>query len=178
MLTDEAIGGRAEGECKAEEVVEEAAGGGVEDIGEHDIHGVFGANGAGTEHGEAKLHGEDEISGEKEVSVVDGIIGVGELVVDVGEFIADEGSGGGGVGAQELSQLVGRAVQGRHERWILPITLSYEEEGESVREQRRNPSLKMRRLYRIQFIRGSRDLLETSWVSLSFLFFFSFFFFF
>ena len=61
VAADEAVGGAAEGECKAEQVVGETAGGGVEDVGEHDVHGVFGSDGAGAEHGEAELHGEDKI---------------------------------------------------------------------------------------------------------------------
>lgn len=41
VFPDEAVGGGAEGEGEAEEVVEDAAGGGVEHVGEHDVHGVF-----------------------------------------------------------------------------------------------------------------------------------------
>ena len=52
MAADEAVGEGAEGECEAEEVVREAAGGGVEDFGEHDVHGVLGSDGASAEHGE------------------------------------------------------------------------------------------------------------------------------
>nr|GMD67820.1 hypothetical protein CR513_44452 [Ipomoea batatas] len=61
VVADEAVGvaAGAEGEGEAEEVVEEATGGGVEDVGEHDVHSVLGADGAGAEHGEAELHGED-----------------------------------------------------------------------------------------------------------------------
>ncbi|KAF7837395.1 hypothetical protein G2W53_005877 [Senna tora] len=98
MTADEGVGGGTEGESEAEEVVEEAAGGGVEDVGEHDVHGVFGANGAGAEHGEAELHGEDEVGGEEEVGVVEGIGGVGEVVGDDFKLIADEVGGGASVG--------------------------------------------------------------------------------
>ncbi|KAH7850565.1 hypothetical protein Vadar_000007 [Vaccinium darrowii] len=66
MVVDEAIRRGAEGEGKVEEVVEEVAGSGVEDV----------------EHGEAKLHGEDKVGGEEEVGGVDGVGGVAELVVD------------------------------------------------------------------------------------------------
>lgn len=59
MAADEAVGGCSKGESKAEEIVGEATGCSVEDIGEHDVHGVFGSNGAGAEHGKTKLHGED-----------------------------------------------------------------------------------------------------------------------
>lgn len=59
MAADEAVGGCSKGESEAEEIVGEATGGSVKDIGEHDVHGVFGSNRAGTEHGETKLHGED-----------------------------------------------------------------------------------------------------------------------
>ena len=122
VFTDEAIGGRAKGKSEAKEVVEKATGGGIEDIGEHNIHGVLGTNRASAEHGEAKLHGKDEISREKEVSIVDRIVGVGEIVGDGGESIAYERGGGRAVGTQELSQLLRRAVQGRHGRWIpIPI---------------------------------------------------------
>lgn len=106
MAADEAVGRRTVGEGEAEEVVEEAAGGGVEDVGEHDVHGVFGANGAGAEHGEAELHGEDEVGGVEEVGVVDGVVDVGEAVGGGGEEAADVCGGAGGVsgvGAEEWS---------------------------------------------------------------------------
>lgn len=109
VAADEAVGRGAESEGEAEEVVEEAAGGGVEDVGEHDVHGVFGADGAGAEHGEAELHGEDEVGGEEEVGSVDGVVGVYEFVGDGGELVAEVGGGGGGVGgvgAKELRQVI------------------------------------------------------------------------
>ena len=115
VVADEAVWRGAESEGEAEEVVEEAAGGGVEDVGEHDVHGVFGADGAGAEHGEAELHGEDEVGGEEEVGSVDGVVGVYEFVGDGGELVAEVGGGGGGVGgvgAKELGQ-VSRAVRWR-----------------------------------------------------------------
>ena len=58
----ETVGGGTEGEGEAEEVVGEAAGGSVKDVGEHYVHGVLGADGAGAQHGEAELHGEDKVS--------------------------------------------------------------------------------------------------------------------
>ncbi|KAM3388167.1 hypothetical protein ACQJBY_010748 [Aegilops geniculata] len=83
VLPDEAVGGRAEGEGEAEEVVEERAGGGVEHVGEHDVHGVLGPDGAGAEHGEAELHGEDEVGREEQVGGVHRRRGVGEPVAQV-----------------------------------------------------------------------------------------------
>ncbi len=77
MAADEAIGGLAEGKSEAEEVVGKATGRGVEDVGEHNVHGVFGANRASTKHGKAELHGEDKIGREEKVSAVDGITSVG-----------------------------------------------------------------------------------------------------
>lgn len=61
MMANEAIRGCAEGEGEAKEVIRDGTGCSVEDVGEHDVHGVFGANGAGAEHGKAQLHGEDEV---------------------------------------------------------------------------------------------------------------------
>ena len=107
MAADEGVGGAAEGKGEAEEVVKEAAGGSVEDVGEHDVHGVFSTDGAGAEHGEAELHREDEVGGEEEVDGVDGEFGVGEVGGGCRELIADEGGCGAGVrdiGAEELSQ--------------------------------------------------------------------------
>ena len=95
VFANEGVGGRSEGESEAEEVVEETAGCGVEDVGEHDVHGVFGSYGTGTEHGEAELHGEDEVGREEEVGGVDGIGGVSEFGGDGGELAADVGGGGG-----------------------------------------------------------------------------------
>lgn len=116
MTADEGVGGSAKSEGEAEEVVEKAAGSGVKDVGEHDVHGVFGADGAGTEHGKAELHGEDEIGGEEKVDGVDGEFGVGEVVGGGGEFVANEGGGGTGVGdiwTEELGQSE-RAICSRH----------------------------------------------------------------
>lgn len=98
MFPDEPVRRPAKGEGEAEEVVEEAAGGGVENVGEHDVHGVLGANRAGAEHGEAELHGEDEVGGEEQVGGVDGVGGVDEFVRDDGELAADVLCGAGGVG--------------------------------------------------------------------------------
>lgn len=47
VSADEGVGGSAEGKGKAEEVIGEGTGSGIEDVGEHDIHGVLGTNGAG-----------------------------------------------------------------------------------------------------------------------------------
>ena len=98
MLADKAVGGGAEGEGKAEEIVKEAAGGGVENIGQHNVHGVLGADGAGAEHREAELHRKDKVRGEEEVRCVDGIgrvlelrRHVAKLRGDVVEATADEG---------------------------------------------------------------------------------------
>ena len=103
VLADEAVGGGAEGEGKAKEIVEEASGGGIENVGEHDVHGVLGADGAGAEHREAELHYEDEVRGEEQVRRVDGAAGVPQLRrhgvklrCDVVETAADEGCCGGG----------------------------------------------------------------------------------
>jgi len=79
VAADEAVGRGTEGESEAEEVVGEATGGGVEDVGEHDVHGVLCSDGSCAEHGETKLHGEDQIRGEKKVGVVDCIGGVANL---------------------------------------------------------------------------------------------------
>ena len=98
MAANEAIGRGSEGKCVAEEVVEEASSGGVEDVGEHDVHGVFGADGAGAKHGEAELHREDEVGGEEKVGVIEGVFGVGEVVGDGGKLVADEICSAGGVG--------------------------------------------------------------------------------
>ena len=121
VAADEAVGGCAEGEGEAEEVVEEATGGRVQDVGEHDVHGVLGADGAGAEHGEAELHGEDEVCGEEEVGVVHREGGVGELVANGGELVADEVGGCegvGGVGAEVLRQLRRRAI-GQGHGWLV-----------------------------------------------------------
>lgn len=102
MFPDESIGRSSVGEGEAEEVIEETSGGGVDDIGEHYVHGVFGADGSGAEHGESELHSEDEVSGEEEVGVVDGVSRVGEFPGDCVESPADEFGGGfcgGGVGS-------------------------------------------------------------------------------
>lgn len=120
VAADEAVGRGTEGEGEAEEVVEEAAGGGVEDVGEHDVHGVLGADGTGAEHGEAELHREDEVGGEQEVCVVHREGRVGELVVDGGQLVADEVGGGGCVGcigAEVLGQLLWRASWKGHD-WL------------------------------------------------------------
>jgi len=61
VAPDEAVGGRPEGEGEAEEVVEERAGGGVEDVGEHDVDGVLGLDGARAEHGEDEVGGEEQV---------------------------------------------------------------------------------------------------------------------
>ena len=78
MAADEGVGGSTEGKGETEEVVEKATGSGVKDVGEHDVHGVFGPDGAGTKHGKAKLHGKDEVGGKEKVVVVDGIGGGAE----------------------------------------------------------------------------------------------------
>ncbi|KAG5127205.1 hypothetical protein JHK82_028040 [Glycine max] len=117
MFTDEAVGGGAESEGEAEEVVEEAAGGSVQDVGEHDVHGVLGADGAGAEHGEAELHRKNEVGGKEEVGVVDGEGRVDELAVHGGKLAADKGGGGGGVcgvWAEKLGQLFGGTSRQRH----------------------------------------------------------------
>ncbi|CAM8883377.1 unnamed protein product [Rhodiola kirilowii] len=46
-----------------EEVKEQAAGCGVEDVGQHDVHGVLGVDGADAEHDEAEVGGEEEVGG-------------------------------------------------------------------------------------------------------------------
>lgn len=97
MAADEGVGRSAKSEGEAEEVVGESAGGGVEDVGEHDVHGVFCADGAGAEHGKAELHGEDEVGGEEEVRVVDGVGGVVEFDGDGVEAAAEEFGYGCGV---------------------------------------------------------------------------------
>lgn len=109
VAADKAIGGGAKGEGEAKEVVGEATGGGVKDVGKHDVHGVLGADGAGAEHGEAELHGEDEVGGEEEVGVVDGVGGVGEAVVDGVELGAEicGGRSGVGGGAEEGEEVGG-----------------------------------------------------------------------
>lgn len=61
MFADEAVGRCAESKSEAEEVVEETSGGGVENVGEHDVHGVLSANRTSTKHSETKLHRENEI---------------------------------------------------------------------------------------------------------------------
>ena len=80
MLPNETVRGGAKSKGEAEHVEEDAARGGVEDVGEHDVHGVLGAYGAGAQHGESELHGEYEVSGEKKESGVDGVSCVSELV--------------------------------------------------------------------------------------------------
>ena len=112
MAADEAVGGATEGKSKAEEVVEEATSGGVEDVCQHDVHGVFGANGTGAEHGEAELHGEDEVSRKQEVGTVHGKGGVGESAFHSGKSVADEARccrSVCGVGTEESGQLLHRA---------------------------------------------------------------------
>ena len=83
VLADEAVGRGPVREGEAEEVVEERAGGGVEHVGEHDVHGVLGADGARAEHGEPELHGEDEVRREEQVRRVHRRRGVRELVAQV-----------------------------------------------------------------------------------------------
>ncbi|CAL5031088.1 unnamed protein product [Urochloa decumbens] len=83
LLPDEAVGGRAEGEGEAEEVVEERARGGVQHVGQHDVHGVLGADGPRAEHGEPELHREDEVGREEKVRGVHGRRRVRELAAQV-----------------------------------------------------------------------------------------------
>ena len=78
VAADEGVGGGTKGKGKAKEVVGEATGSGVKDVGEHDVHGVFGTDRASTKHGKPQLHGEDEVGGEEEVCVVDGVGGGAE----------------------------------------------------------------------------------------------------
>ena len=44
VATDEGVRRGTKGEGEAEEVVREATGSGVEDVGEHDVHGVLGTD--------------------------------------------------------------------------------------------------------------------------------------
>ncbi|GJN02377.1 hypothetical protein PR202_ga19720 [Eleusine coracana subsp. coracana] len=67
LLPDEAVGGGAEGEGEAEEVVEERARRRVQHVGQHDVHRVLGADGPRAEHGETELHGEHKVGGEEKV---------------------------------------------------------------------------------------------------------------
>lgn len=78
VATDEGVGGGTEGKGEPKEVVGETTGSCVEDISEHDVHSVFGTDGASAEHGEAELHGEDKVGGEEEVGVVDRVGGGAE----------------------------------------------------------------------------------------------------
>lgn len=112
MFADEPIGGPAEGEGKAEQVVAQPASRRVENICEHYVHGVLSSDWAGAQHGEAELHGENKVRGEQEESVVDGVWGGGELVGDGCEAAAYEGGGGGGVGgaSEEGEEVSGRAA--------------------------------------------------------------------
>ncbi|GER55890.1 chaperone protein DnaJ [Striga asiatica] len=115
VAADEAVGGAAEGEGEAEEVVEEAASGRVEDVGEHDVHGVLGADGSGAEHGESQLHRKDKVRREEEVSRVNGEGRVREPIGDGGELAADVAGGShgvGGVGAEERRERIGGAESG------------------------------------------------------------------
>lgn len=59
------------GKSKAKEVVEKATGGSVEDIAEHDIHAVFGADWFGAEHGEHQVGGKEEVHEVESVGGVD-----------------------------------------------------------------------------------------------------------
>ncbi|RDX75643.1 hypothetical protein CR513_44452, partial [Mucuna pruriens] len=56
VLPDETVGRGAESQGKSEQVEEDAAGGRVEDVGQHYVHGVLGSYGTGAEHGKAELH--------------------------------------------------------------------------------------------------------------------------
>ena len=135
MVADEAVWGGPKSEGKAEEVIEDTTGGGVEDVGEHDVHGVFGSDGAGAEHGEAELHGEDEVGGEEEIGGVYGVGSVGEFVGDVGELFAKVGCGCGrvgGVGPKELGKSIRWAGEWRRHGW----ETEWWEERERERESR------------------------------------------
>ena len=98
VAANEPVRGGAKGEGEAEEVVRDAPRRGIEHVGEHDVHRVLGAHGAGAEHRESELHGEDEVSGEEEVGAIDGEARVEKLVIyasevgaDVRQRLADEG---------------------------------------------------------------------------------------
>ncbi|KAJ7979756.1 hypothetical protein O6P43_003120 [Quillaja saponaria] len=112
MAADESIRWCPESKGKSEKVIKETTCCGVENISEHDVHGVFGSNRAGAEHGKAELHRKHEVSREKKVSGVNGECGVGEFVGDGGKLVADEVSGGGcvcGVLAKKTCKLLRRA---------------------------------------------------------------------
>lgn len=66
------IGTIAKGKSKAEEVIRDATYNGVNNVGEHYVHGVLCPDRAGTEHGKAELHYEDEVRRKEEVNGVDG----------------------------------------------------------------------------------------------------------
>lgn len=78
-VSDERVAWGAKGESETEEVVEEGASSGVEDVGEHNVHSVFGTNGACTKHCETELHGEYKVGREKKEGGVDGVGGGGEV---------------------------------------------------------------------------------------------------
>jgi len=62
VFPDETVGRGAKSKGKTEHVEEDATGGGVQDIRQHDVHGVLGTYRTSTKHGKAKLHGEYKVS--------------------------------------------------------------------------------------------------------------------
>ncbi|PTQ43661.1 hypothetical protein MARPO_0023s0005 [Marchantia polymorpha] len=83
-----------EGEAESEQIERDASRGCVQDIGHHDVHGVFGPHRARAQHGEANLHREDEVGREEQVHIVDG------------QRVARESVGHAAqLGAQEFSDL-------------------------------------------------------------------------
>lgn len=96
-----------ESEVEVEEVVEEGIGGGVQDVGEYDVYGVFCVDGVSVQYGEVELYGEYEVGGEQEEGGVDGGGGGGELVDGGGEVGVDVSGGGGGVWFDEGGKVGG-----------------------------------------------------------------------
>lgn len=117
MFANETIGGIAKGKGKAEKVIEKASGGSIKDIGEHNVHGVFGTNGACAQHGKAKLHDEYKIGREEKVSVVNGIASVNKLVRNSFKAAADVFCGGSGIGGttKKRAKVGRRAGKSIHE---------------------------------------------------------------
>ncbi len=71
-MADEAVGVRtlAESEGEADEVVGDATTSSVQNVGQHDVHGVLGAHGSGTQHCESQLHGKHQVSRVQQVGII------------------------------------------------------------------------------------------------------------
>lgn len=117
MATDETVGRGSKGESEAEEIVEDAASGRVEDVGEHYVHGVLGPHGSRAEHREPQLHRKHEVGREEQVRGVHRSLSVavgGIDAADCGANVRGRRGWVGGVGAKEAGQLISGAAGSGH----------------------------------------------------------------